>query len=167
MNDELKDIPDADRLLPMPGVSEWLLLVLFFGLALALAIFLIWRKRRVATAKSGQRSAAYRLAVAALETWQSATAEIPIPQLAADISLILRGYIETATGDPALFETREELSRRDSALQQLDEATRDGLIAFLTELSSLEYGPQAKANRHDLLAKAGALLEQARHGLEP
>jgi hypothetical protein len=167
MNNELQeDIPDADRLLPLPGVPEWVIFTVFFGLVLVIAIFLIWRRRRAVTAKFRHRGAAYRLAAAALETWQSVTTEIPIQQLAAGISLVLRGYLESATGDPSLFETREELCSRDGALQQLDEATRDELMAFLLALSSLQYGSQSDGNRDELLARASVLLEQARHGLE-
>jgi len=166
MNKEIQDIPDADRLLPMPGVPEWLIFLVFFGVVLIIAIILIWHRRRTVMEKYRHRSAAFRLAVAALETWQAGGAQIPIPQLAAGISLVLRGYLEAATGDTALFETREELGQRAGALQQLDDNTRAALMTYFVELSSLEYGPQAEADRDNLLARAGELLEQARHGLE-
>jgi len=167
MNDDLKDIPDADRLLPLPGIPAWLVVALFIAIVLAVVILVTWCRHRAITAKFRHRGAAYRLAAAALETWHANPAEIPLPQLAAGISLILRSYIESATGDPAIFETREELGARDGAMQQLDEATRSGMMAYLMELSELEYGPHAEGNRDDLLAKASTLLEQARQALEP
>ncbi len=162
MNNELQDISDIDRLLPKSGFPEWLLYAAFLGFILAMVTYIVWQRQRATKTMKCESGAAYTLALATLEAWRSTSADIPIQRLASGISLVMRIYIESTTGDPSLYETREQLSVRNEALKALEDPTRTRILAFLTYLSSLEYTQQAKADQKNLLARACTLLEELR-----
>ena len=61
--------------------------------------------------------------------------------VATRISLIIRQYLSTAFNDPALFETNEEFTLRESALDQLHPRSRQSVINTLHSLSQIKYAP--------------------------
>ena len=74
------------------------------------------------------------------------------------ISLIIRRYLAIAFEDPALFETNEEFTLRETALAQLPPDSRQPVIDHLHTLSQIKYAPDDSAISTDVLIDAAESL---------
>ena len=163
MNQELQEIPGANDLLPLQSPPYALIAAL---VVTAIGITLAWlRHRHLSRPRAHSSHTAFRLASAALDTLRDHADQLPTQQLAAAISLTLRSFLETTTGDPAIYETHEESALRSHRWDQLPGESRTALITYLQELTALKYAPDSRADHHDLLRRAAILLESTRHDL--
>ncbi|NWK57617.1 DUF4381 family protein [Verrucomicrobiaceae bacterium N1E253] len=83
---------------------------------------------------------------------------LPPHGVALHLSLILRRYLAAAFHDPALFETNEEFSLRDSALEQVHPDSREPVTLYLHELSQIKYIPESQADIPNLIDQADQLI---------
>jgi len=141
--------PDA---LPRPFAIPWLVAA---GLALLVACLVIALRRKARTTPESARRAAFRRAERDLVDSRPPD----VREAATFASLVLRRYLATAAGDPALFETHEETVARHDALAGFDEAARTSAAACFARLSRLKYAPEPPAgDPAEVLADARTLL---------
>jgi hypothetical protein len=149
------DITEPGDFLPDPSTPWWIWMLAGLGCLLVLIIiYLIFRKSKSAKQRITQLDKA-RKQLAQLRQKTDALAPHII---AIRISLIIRRYLATAFDDPALFETIEEFSLRESALSQLHPDSREPITRHLTALSQLKYAPKESANAAELIDDAEAIL---------
>ncbi len=156
---ELMEPASPEALVPTLGLWPW-----FVSAAIVitlLALLLLFRKRKPAATSLSIRQAAFAEASAAIAKLSPAS-----PREAAVLSsLILRRYLSTAAGDPALFETHEEFISRHDSLQALTREARDAAESGFTRLASLKYAPEIPhADPVEVVAGSKALLETLHHG---
>ncbi|RYD19972.1 MAG: hypothetical protein EOP88_16910 [Verrucomicrobiaceae bacterium] len=145
-----------ETLVPHSWVEPWMiwLAAIAFILSLALVWFLT-RKKPVAPDPRLAREAARAEAAAALDR----IGEVPAREAAVVSSLVLRKYLATAAGDPALFETHEEYIGRHEALKDFSEEARGATSIGFARLAAIKYSqddpdmetPQVVAGSHNLL----------------
>jgi hypothetical protein len=126
-----------------------------------IAIFLLKKKKREKTDPIAARKAAYAEASAALGKIGFVTGR----EAAIQSSLIVRRYLSTAAGDPALFETQEETISRHDALKDFSEEARQAADRGFARLASLKYAavpPDVEAI--NVTAESRDLLETLHHG---
>ena len=141
--------------LPDPSTPWWIWILAGLGsLLLLIIIYLIFRKSKSAKQRITQLDKARRQ----LAQLRQKTDALPPHIIAIRISLIIRRYLATAFDDPALFETNEEFSLRESALSQLHPDSREPITRHLTALSQLKYAPKESANAAELIDDAEAIL---------
>ena len=122
-------------------------------LALALAYF-IFRKSR----STKRRTTLLDHARVRLEKLRADAPNLPPHVTATRISLIIRQYLEAAFNDPALFETNEEFTLRESALAQLHPDSREPVTQHLTVLSQLKYAPTGTTDTDQLITEAESII---------
>jgi hypothetical protein len=158
---ELLEPPSPVPLLPQHALWPWLLgggVALLFLIA---AVFFLTRKKVRAVDPKALREAAFRDACAALSE-----AAAPDAREAATISsLVIRKYLCSAAGDPALFETHEEFVSRHGALAVLTNEARSAASSGFTRLAALKYAPEIpQAEPAHVIAESRALLETLHRG---
>ena len=149
------DIAEPEGFLPDPSTPWWLWLLIGLGsLLLLAALYFIFKKSKSAKQHITQLDQA-RNQLAQLRKKHDT---LPPHIIAIQISLIIRRYLATAFDDPALFETNEEFTLRQSALIQLHPDSREPITRHLTALSQLKYAPKESANAEQLIDDADAIL---------
>lgn len=157
-----QDAAAPEALLPDRALWPWWQTVVLFALVIAVAIFLIFRKRKAAADNPRKiRDHAFREALASLSGMR-----MDDPRDAAvQCSLVLRKYLSIAAADPALYETHEEYIARRGALHALSEAARDAAESGFSRLATLKYGPEILGTpAADVIAESRGLLETLHHG---
>jgi hypothetical protein len=158
----LQDTAAPEALLPDHALWPWWETEVLLALVIAVAIFLIFRKRKAAAEDPRKvRDNAFREAFAALSGMR-----LEDPRDAAvQCSLVLRKYLSIAAADPVLYETHEEFIARRDALQALTEAARDAAESGFNRLAALKYGPEIPGTpAADVAAESRGLLETLHHG---
>jgi Domain of unknown function (DUF4381) len=138
---ELKPPPPPDALLPRPGFPLLGSVLISLGVLLLIIVVLKWRKARQSSDPTTLRRHAYEAALRSLNDATAANSR----EAATVSSLVLRRYLATVSGDPALFETHEEFVTRHDSLRALPEETRQAAVAGLDRLASLKYSMDARA----------------------
>ena len=130
-----------------------MLVVLASLLAIALAYF-IFRKSR----STKRQTTLLDHARAGLRKLREQSPNLPPHVTATKISLIIRQYLAAAFNDPALFETNEEFTLRESALAQLHPDSREPVTQHLTALSQLKYAPTGTTDVNNLITEAESII---------
>jgi hypothetical protein len=159
---ELLDAASPESLLPDHGLWPWWAGAVPLAVAIAVALYLVFRKRKAAAKDPRKvREAAFREAVAALPDIQTDDPR----DAAVQCSLVLRKFLSVAAADPALFETHEEFIARQDALLALSENARAAAGSGFSRLAALKYGPEIPGTpAADVIAESRGLLETLHHG---
>lgn len=159
---DIRDITDPSEFIPEPATPWWVWALVACGAVLLIvAVILIIRKRKPARSRRTHLDEA-RAKLAAL---RHDAAKLPPETVATRASIIIRSYLESAFEDPALFETSEEFTLRQDALQNLHPGTRTQITQHLQQLSDLKYEPNtsnetARSRVTGLVGEAEELLAQ-------
>lgn len=157
---ELKEPAPPDALVPSIGLWPWWVAGAAVVL-LAIILMLVFRKRTRPVDPAAARNAAFKDAMAAL----GGVAATRAREAAVQCSLILRRYLSTAAGDPALFETHEEFVARRDSLQALKEPAREAAATGFSRLAALKYAPEIPdADPNEVLSDSRKLLETLHGG---
>lgn len=160
-NFELLEPSSPEALVPDSWVEPWMIaaaVVLVLGL---LAGLIFMRKKVAQIDPLATRQAARAEAAAALDQ----IGPVPAREAAVRSSLILRKYLSTAAGDPALFETHEEYISRHEALKDFSEEARGSAGLGFTRLAAMKYSPDAPdMETGRIIAESHVLLETLHHG---
>ena len=166
---ELADPPLPGSLIPDPAIPAWwiaagaVVLLLLLVAVIALVWMIVRQKRRSADPAS-LRNAAFREAADALAEIKTAD----VRSGATQGSLILRRYLATVCGDPALFETHEEFISRHDSLKDLSESAREAARSEFDRLVRLKYSPETpQVAVGEIAAGCGRLLETLHRGGMP
>ena len=151
---ELRPPPPPDAL-ARPAVAPWAIAGgAALLIALAFVVVLLLRRKPEPDARAARREA-FRQADRAL----AETRPPGVREAATFASLILRRYLATVAGDPALFETHEETLARHDALARFDESARTTAAGGFARLAALKYDSHPPAgDPAGVLADARALL---------
>ncbi|BDS08373.1 hypothetical protein NT6N_34130 [Oceaniferula spumae] len=161
---DIHDITAPREFLPEPTTPWWIWAVV--GLCAALVIGLvIWFLCRPNTAK--QRATLLDKARADLNQLKEDAPKLAPQITATRISLIIRRYLEAAFQDPALFETNEEFTLRQRALEKLHPDSREPVTNHLTRLSQLKYTPANSSEPATLIDEAQELLANIEINVSP
>lgn len=158
---ELMEPPSPEALVPDSPVELWMIIVGIILILCVMAIFLLKKKKQPPLDPVAVRKAAYDEAAAALGN----IGYVPGRDAAIQSSLILRKYLSTAAGDPALFETHEETISRHEALKDFSDEARQMAGRGFARLASLKYAavpPDVEAI--NVTAESRDLLETLHHG---
>ena len=150
---KLEDIVETSQKPALLLWWQWLgIAIIFISLLLLLRFFL--KNKKISPPKPDNlKDALDRLA-------RLRDQSIPTKDLAIQLSIIIRAYLQKQFEDTALFETHEEFHARSSHLKRLPPEAASRLTIYLGELSDLKYAPtiDAKAIQSSLLEKTDALL---------
>ncbi len=158
---ELLEPSSPEVLVPDSWLEPWMMAVAVALLGVALAVLIFKRKKAAAPDPLATRRAAYAEAAAALQE----IGTVPARDAAVRSSLILRQYLSTAAGDPALFETHEETISRHDALKDFSEEARTATSRGFARLAAFKYAteiPDSKSG--EVVAESRELLETLHHG---
>lgn len=153
----MRELVPAEPLLPDPGLPPWAWVVI--GLAVAGLVglaFFLRRSKRFATDPRHVREEAYARAQHDLEAVPAGGMQAA----ATKVSLVLRRYLATVCGDPALFETHEEFISRHAALSGYPEELRNVTAEGFSHLARLKYGREANGDPVALFGAARQLLDR-------
>jgi hypothetical protein len=156
----LRDLVPAEPLLPDPGMPPWAWVLI--GLIVAAGVGVVFFIRRTQTTAADPRhlrDEAYARAQHDLE----AVPEGGMQAAATEVSLVLRRYLATVCGDPALFETHEEFVSRHAALASYPEELRNVTAEGFSHLARLKYGREANGDPVALFTAARQLLDRLHH----
>ncbi|MBK1791262.1 DUF4381 family protein [Persicirhabdus sediminis] len=152
----LQDITNADSYLQEAAAPQWAT-----GLAIAagviIVIAIIWALRSPQK-KYGKSQG--QLANEALTSLKERCAELSNKELATELSLILRRFLDVTYQDPSIYQTHEEFILREDALLNIDNDKRSHLLDFLTHLNAFKYKQQSTAAQDELIKQANELLTQ-------
>jgi len=158
---ELMEPASPEALLPDSGLWPWFVAA---GIVVALVIILILllrKKKSSAVNLTKIRDAAFTEAMTALVETRTSD----VRDTAVRSSMILRKYLSTAAGDPALFETHEEFVARHDALKALNVEARAATEVGFTRLAALKYAPGTPDTAPEsVVAESQALLKTLHHG---
>ena len=136
---ELRPPASPDALVSQHGPALWLLIGGGLLLIAFIAVLVFWLLRRKPSVDSlAIRREALRIADRALADAKPSN----IREAATLASLVLRRYLATVAGDPALFETHEEFIARRDSLARLQEAARINVAEGFSRLAALKYDRQ-------------------------
>ncbi|WP_035601666.1 hypothetical protein [Haloferula sp. BvORR071] len=155
----LREPVPAEPLLPDPGLPLWawgLIGLVAVGLIVGLILLLRRGKKPAGVNMPALREAAYRRALTELEGKPGET----IQEAATTVSIALRRYLATVSGDPALFETHEEFVARHESLASYPEDLRQSTAEGFSHLARLKYGREASGDPVALYTAARQLLER-------
>lgn len=136
---ELRPPASPDALLSQQAAPLWLLIggsVLLIALITGIVFLLLRRKPSV------DPLAIRREALRIADRTLSDAKPSGIREAATIASLVLRRYLATVAGDPALFETHEEFIARRDSLARLQEAARVHVAEGFVRLAALKYDRQ-------------------------
>lgn len=158
---EWMDPASPEALLPDSGWWPWLAAAAIAALVVIVMMLVLRKKPPSIASPHAIRKAAFDEAIAAL----AMASPIDVRDAALQSSLILRKYLATAAGDPALFETHEEFVARSDALQALTTTARAAAEAGFGRLAALKYAPEIPAAQPaEIITEARALLETLHQG---
>lgn len=152
----LKPPPPPDALLPKAEFPLWAMAMIGLGvLILVLAIVKLCSRKKPIDPMT-LRQQAYERAVRAINEATSSDGR----EAATEASLILRRYLATVSGDPALFETHEEFIARRDSLKSLAEEAREAARVQFDRLAALKYSKDVRsADAAPIFESSRALLE--------
>ncbi|MCW1883292.1 hypothetical protein OKA04_01035 [Luteolibacter flavescens] len=153
----LRELVPADPLLPEPGMPPWAWVAIAVAIvAIVGTIFFIRRVKSVKADPRHLKNEAYNRAQKELQNLP----EGGMQAAATRVSLILRRYLATVCGDPALFETHEEFVSRHAALSAYPEEVRNVTAEGFSHLARLKYGRDAEGDPAALAGAARQLLDR-------
>ena len=158
---ELQEPPSPEALVPDSPVEPWMIIVPILLALCVMAIFLLKKKKQPALDPLALRQRAFDEAAAALGQIGYVTGR----DAAIQSSLIVRKYLSTAAGDPALFETHEETISRHEALKDFSPEAREAAGRGFARLAALKYAavpPDVEAI--NVTAESRDLLETLHRG---
>lgn len=159
---ELLEPVSPEKLVPHSWLEPWMFLVATVVLAVVIAVLWFTRKKPGPPDPFLAREAARREAAAALDK----IGDVPAREAAVVSSLVLRKYLATAAGDPALFETHEETISRHEALKDFSEEARGSAAIGFARLAAVKYSPEdPDMNTPQVVAGSRNLLEILHQGL--
>lgn len=152
-----------ESLIPDAWLEPWMVAVALVLLA-AVVAFMIFRKRKSAASDpSAIRREAHAAAAAALDLVKTQQPR----DTAIQSSLILRKYLSTAAGDPALFETHEETLSRHEAFTAFSPEARAAASTGFSWLATLKYAPEVPdVEASEVVRNSRDLLETLHQGLQ-
>jgi hypothetical protein len=151
--------PSPEALLPSYGLLPWWVAAEVAVIAI-IVLMLMKRRKMVALDPSAARRAALQDALTALKETRADNAR----EAAVQASLILRRYLATAAGDPALFETHEEFISRHDALQALTPDARNATGTTFSKLATLKYAPELPQSDPSTVLSESTILLETIHG---
>jgi hypothetical protein len=156
---ELKEPAPPDALVPSLGLWPWWV---GGGLLLLVVIILliVFRKRAAVIDPAAARNAAFKEALDSLAGARANEAR----EAAVQCSLILRRYLSTAAGDPALFETHEEFVARHDSLRALSAPAREAAAAGFSRLAALKYSRDVPDEDPAKVSGDSRILLETLHG---
>ncbi len=159
---ELMEPRSPESLVPHPWLEPWMVTIAAIFILFALAtVWFFTRKKSTPAAPQARREAARLEAVKALDT----IGEIPAREAAVVSSLILRNYLSTVAGDPALFETHEETLSRHDALRDFSDEARHSASTGFSRLAAIKYcETKPDIDSLEVVSKSRNLLEILHHG---
>ncbi|MDC0087933.1 DUF4381 domain-containing protein [Akkermansiaceae bacterium] len=141
---DIRDITDPGSFIPEPVTPWWMWLIVALGLILLIgAIYWIYKAR---TSKAFQQKPSIDKARDEIQKLRDNADDMEPHTAATELSLIVRRYLAGAFSDPALFETNEEFTLRQSALPSLHTESRELVTQHLSKLSQLKYSPVTESN---------------------
>ncbi|MGL5017497.1 MAG: hypothetical protein ACRDBP_05150 [Luteolibacter sp.] len=160
-NFQLQEPPSPEALVPDSPLETWMIVVPILLALIVMAIFLLKKKKKPKADPTQLRNRAFEEATAALDQ----IGHVPGRDAAIQSSLIVRKYLSTAAGDPALFETQEETISRHEALKDFSEEARAAAGRGFARLAALKYAavpPDVEAI--NVTAESRDLLQTLHHG---
>lgn len=158
---ELREPVSPEILVPDSWAEPWMFAVGFSLLAILLMLVYFKRKRLVPVDPRAIREMAHTQAVELLANMEPSSAR----DAALQASLILRRYLSSATGDPALFETHEETIARHEALKEFSDETKAAVGQGFSHLAAMKYAHDIPdVPPVEVLEESRALLETLHHG---
>lgn len=160
---ELLEPTSPEALVPDSWIEPWMIAVVV-GLALIIIGLLLLRKKKLPKFDpKAARLAAHAEATAALAGINGQTPR----DTAVQASLILRRFLATASGDPALFETHEEFISRHEALKSFSDEARKAANLGFTRLASLKYAAEIPdAVPENVISDSQSLLQTLNLGFQ-
>lgn len=159
---ELLEPVSPEALVPDSWLEPWMFVIVAVVMAVILAVLWLTRTKPGPPDPRAAREAARAEAAAALEN----IGDIPAREAAVVSSLVLRKYLATAAGDPALFETHEETISRHEALKDFSEDARGSAAIGFARLAAVKYAPEdPDMDTPQVVAGSHHLLEILHHGL--
>jgi hypothetical protein len=158
---ELQEPSSPEALVPDSALEAWMLIIPISLALMVMAFFLLKKKKPQNTNPGLLRNRAFEEAMAALDQ----IGHVPGRDAAIQSSLIIRKYLSTAVGDPALFETQEETISRHEALKDFSEEARAAAGCGFARLAALKYAavpPDVQAI--NVTAESRDLLQTLHHG---
>lgn len=137
---ELVESNSALDYVPEREIEVWWFLVAIGGLMVLVSVVLLFKRKMFKADEYADKRKAYEESVEAFDTFE----ETEPRKEAVVVSYILRSYLAKSLGEPALFETQEELVGRNDALAVLPGELRDELNLFLTKLAGYKYSPDGE-----------------------
>lgn len=138
-------IPQLERDIPPDSFMDkvwltplgWSLLATLVVVLIALAVWLLMRKKAPATPAPTQEE----LALAAIDRLEANLP--PLRDCSMRLSMILRSFLTGEANDPALFETHQEFNLRVDALSSLPEPVQEPTRELLEVMAELKYAGDA------------------------
>lgn len=153
----LRDLVPAEPLLPEPSLPAWAWVLIGLGVVAVIAATILLRRRKTLPADPWHlRDEAYLRAKSDLDD----VLDGGMQAAATRVSLVLRRYLATVCGDPALFETHEEFISRHAALSDYPEELRKVTAEGFSHLARLKYGREANGDPVALFGAARQLLDR-------
>ncbi len=159
---ELLEPASPESLAPDPWLEPWMIVVAIVAvLVLALLLMFLNRRKKPHFDAKAAREAARFEALLLLDNIRNVTAR----EAAVQASLVLRKYLITISGDPALFETHEETIARHRALHAFTDEARAAAGTTFNQLAALKYAEQIPDEAADNVTRgARSLLETLHQG---
>jgi hypothetical protein len=162
-NLELLEPTSSEALIPDSWVEPWMIVAatILLVLLMALAVWILKRKKSITTSPLAVRQAALAEASAALDEIGPVAAR----EAAVRCSLILRKYLSVVAREPALFETHEEYISRHEALKDFSDDARGTATLGFSRLAAIKYAPQTPdLKTEQVITGSRVLLETLHHG---
>lgn len=160
---ELLEPVSPETLVPQSWLEPWMFAVLAVVLVVIVAVVWFTRGKPVPPDPKLAREAARTEAAAALDN----IGEVPAREAAVVSSLVLRRYLATVAGDPALFETHEEYVARHESLKNFTEDARGSAAIGFSRLAAVKYSPdRPDMDTPQVVAGSHSLLKILHEGLQ-
>lgn len=158
-------IPQLERDIPPDSFMDqvwltplgWSLLATLAVVLIALAVWLMVRKKRPAPPLPTQEE----LALSAIDRLEADLP--PLRECSLRLSMILRSFLTGEAKDPALFETHQEFNLRVDALSSLPEPVQQPTRELLEIMAEIKYAgdvPQDRDKARQLCEDTRALIER-------
>lgn len=144
---------------------QWALIALAAAVVLTLIFFVI---RRLARTKQHEAKSPLEIAVLQLSQLDAQSANSS-NQLAVQLSLIVRHYLQRKFNDQSLFMTHEEFHTQSTELSKLPKESSELLHSYLTAISEHKYAPNANhpAALESMIEKASKVVHNLENNSQP